>query len=110
MRALGVVAVALALASPALATTGSPLAGKTVFKAKCGTCHTLKVAGTVGKGDNRGPMLTNKRETVAKIMAEMSGANTGLMPTFVGMLTNKQINDVVAFVVAASKPGVTVVK
>jgi hypothetical protein len=43
-------------------------------------------------------------------MAEMLGANTGLMPVYVGRLTTKQINDVVAFVVAASKPGVTVVK
>jgi mono/diheme cytochrome c family protein len=110
MRALGVIAVALALAGQALATAGSPHAGKAVFRAKCGTCHTLKAAGTISKGGNQGPMLTNKRETLAKIMAEMSGANTGLMPTFVGMLTNKQINDVVAFVVAASKPGVTTIK
>jgi mono/diheme cytochrome c family protein len=110
MRTLGVVAVAFVLAGPALATTGSPLAGKAVFKAKCGSCHTLKAAGTVGKGDNHGPTLTNKRETVAKIMKEMSGGNTGLMPTFVGMLSTKQVNDVVAFVVAASKYGVTTIK
>ena len=110
MRVLGVIAVAFAFAGPALATTGSPLAGKAVFKARCGTCHTLKAAGTVSKGGNQGPTLTGRRETVAKIIAEMSGSNTGLMPTFVGMLSNKQINDVVAFVVAASKPGVTVIK
>ena len=110
MRVLGMIAVAFALAGPALATTGSPHAGKAVFKARCGSCHTLKAAGTVSKGGNQGPMLTNKRETVAKIIAEMSGSNTGLMPTFVGMLTTKQINDVVAFVVAASKPGVTAIK
>ena len=30
------------------------------------------------------------------------------MPTFVGTLTTKQISDVVAFVVAASKPAATV--
>jgi len=110
MRSLLVAAVALAFAGSALATTGSPTAGKVVFKSKCGSCHTLKAAGTVGKGDNRGPTLTNKREAVAKIMKEMSGGNTGLMPIFVGLLTTKQINDVVAFVVAASKPGVTVVR
>jgi mono/diheme cytochrome c family protein len=110
MRALGVVGVALVFASPALATTGSPLAGKIVYKATCATCHTLKAAAAVAHSPNAGPMLTNKHETVAKIMAEMSGANTGLMPIYVGRLTPKQINDVVAFVVAASKPGVTVVK
>ena len=110
MRALGVVAVAFALAGPAFATTGSPHAGKAVFKTNCGTCHTLKAAGTVGKGDNRGPTLTNRRETVSRIMKEMAGGNTGLMPIFVGLLSTKQVNDVVAFVVAASKPGVTTIK
>ena len=110
MRSLGVAVLALALASPALATTGSPLAGKIVYKATCGGCDTLKAAGTVAHSPNAGPALTNKRETVAKIMAEMSGSNTGLMPVYIGRLTTKQINDVVAFVVAASNPGVTVVK
>ena len=104
MRALGVVAVAFALAGPALATTGNPVAGKVVYRAKCGSCHTLKAAGTIAKSPNRGPTLTGKRETVARVMREMSGANTGLMPIFVGVLTTKQINDVVAFVVQASKP------
>ena len=104
MRALGVVAVALALAGPAFATTGNPVAGKVVYKSKCGNCHTLKAAGTIAKSPNRGPTLTGKRETVSRVMREMSGANTGLMPIFVGLLTPKQINDVVAFVVQASKP------
>jgi hypothetical protein len=38
-------------------------------------------------------------------MKVLSGGGTGVMPTFVGVLTAKQINDVVAFVVLASKPG-----
>jgi mono/diheme cytochrome c family protein len=104
VRALGVVAVALGLAAPALGA-GNPVAGKTVFKAKCGTCHTLKPAGTVAKNVNRGPVLTNKRETTARVMKALLGGGTGVMPTFVGVLSTKQINDVVAFVVAASKPG-----
>jgi mono/diheme cytochrome c family protein len=104
VRALGVVAVALAFAAPAVAA-GSPVAGKAVFKAKCGSCHTLKPAGTVARSGNAGPVLTGKRETVARIMKELSGNGGGLMPTFVGVLSTKQINDVVAFVVAASKPG-----
>ena len=110
MRALGVIALAFAFAGPALATTGSPHAGKVVFKARCGTCHTLKAAGTISKGGNQGPTLTNRRETVAKVMAEMTGSNTGLMPIFVGLISPQQIKDVVAFVVAATKPGVTVIK
>ena len=104
MRAFGVVAVALGLAAPALGA-GNPIAGKTVFKAKCGSCHTLKSAGTVAKSADHGPVLTNKHESVARVMKALGGGGTGLMPTFVGTLTAKQINDVVAFVVAATKPG-----
>ena len=107
MRALGVVAVALGFAVPSLAA-GNPVAGKTVFRAKCGGCHTLKPAGTVAKSGNAGPVLTGKRETVPRIMKELSGNGAGLMPTFVGVLSTKQIDDVVAFVVAASKPGAVV--
>jgi mono/diheme cytochrome c family protein len=104
VRWLGVAAVALGFASPAFGA-GNPVAGKTVFKAKCGSCHTLKAAATVAKSGNAGPVLTGKRETVARIMKELSGNGAGLMTTFVGMLSTKQINDVVAFVVVASKPG-----
>ena len=102
MRTLGVAAVAFVLASPALGA-GNPAAGKIVFKAKCGSCHTLAAAGTTSKSSNAGPILTGKHETAAKLMAEMSGSNTGLMPIFVGLLTTKQINDVVAFVVSSTK-------
>jgi mono/diheme cytochrome c family protein len=103
VRTLGVVVVALTLVAPALAA-GNPVAGKVVFKAKCGSCHTLKAAGTVAKSANPGPVLTNKRETVTRVMKALSGGGSGVMPTFVGVLTTKQINDVVAFVVLASKP------
>jgi mono/diheme cytochrome c family protein len=104
VRALAVVAVALGLAAPALAT-GNPVAGKVVFKSKCGSCHTLKPAGTVAKSANAGPVLTSKRLTAARVMKALSGGGSGVMPTFVGVLTSKQISDVVAFVVVASKPG-----
>jgi mono/diheme cytochrome c family protein len=104
VRTLGALAAALAFAASAQAA-GNPVAGKTVFKSKCGSCHTLKAAGTVARSANRGPILTAKRETVSRIMRELSGNGAGLMPVFVGVLTTKQVNDVVAFVVAASKPG-----
>jgi len=104
MRTAAVLVAALVLTGAALAA-GSPTAGKTVFKSKCGTCHSLKAAGTVSKGPNQGPALTNKSLSRTKIMKELQGGNTGLMPIFVGVLTTKQINDVVAFVIAASKPG-----
>jgi mono/diheme cytochrome c family protein len=106
VRALGVVALTLGLGLVAPASgAGDLVAGKTVFKAKCGSCHTLKPAGTIARSSSAGPVLTGKRETVARIMNELSGNAGGLMPIFLGRLTAKQIKDVVAFVVVASKPG-----
>jgi mono/diheme cytochrome c family protein len=107
MRALAVVAIALGCAAPALAAA-NPVAGKVVFRSKCGSCHTLKPAGTVARSANAGPALTSKRLTAGRVMKALSGGGTGLMPTFVGVLTTKQVNDVVAFVVLASKPDATV--
>jgi mono/diheme cytochrome c family protein len=102
VRGLAVVLLGLILAAPAVGA-GNPVAGKAVFKSKCGSCHTLKAAGTVAKSANAGPVLTGKRESAARIMRQLSGNGAGLMPTFVGVLSTKQVNDVVAFVVAASK-------
>jgi mono/diheme cytochrome c family protein len=107
VRALAVAAIALGIAAPALAA-GSPVAGKVVFRSKCGSCHTLKAAGTVAKSANAGPVLTNKRLAAAHVMKALSSGGSGLMPTFAGVLTTKQVNDVVAFVVVASKPGASV--
>jgi mono/diheme cytochrome c family protein len=103
MRSLGVVAVALGLVAPALGA-GNPTAGKLVFKAKCGTCHTLAAAGTRAKNANAGPVLTGKSEKAARVIRALAGGGTGVMPTFVGVLSKKQIDDVVAFVVQATKP------
>jgi mono/diheme cytochrome c family protein len=102
VRGLAVVLLGLILAAPAVGA-GNPVAGKAVFTSKCGSCHTLKAAGTVAKSANAGPVLTGKRESAARIMRQLSGNGAGLMPTFVGVLSTKQVNDVVAFVVAASK-------
>jgi mono/diheme cytochrome c family protein len=102
VRGLAVVFLGLVLAAPALGA-GNPVAGKAVFKSRCGSCHTLKAAGTVAKSANAGPVLTGKRESAARILKELSGNGAGLMPTFVGVLSTKQVNDVVAFVVVASK-------
>ena len=103
MRSLAVSVIALGLAAPALGA-GNPVAGKVVFRSKCGSCHTLKAAGTVARSANAGPVLTNKRLAAARVMKALSGGGSGVMPTFVGVLTTKQISDVVAFVVVASKP------
>jgi mono/diheme cytochrome c family protein len=104
MVRLGVAIAALLLAAPAAATTGNPTAGKVVFRAKCGTCHTFAAAGTKAKGTSPGPVLTGKRISVAKLTKVLSGSSTGVMPSFIGVLTQKQMADVIAFVVLGSKP------
>ena len=108
-RVVGVLAGALAFASPALAS-GNLTDGKTLFKSKCGTCHALVAAGTTGKSDNHGPALTNMNESARRVLGKLEGATLGLMPQYVGVLTTQQIGDIVSFVVAASKTGVKTVK
>jgi mono/diheme cytochrome c family protein len=103
MRALGVAIAALVLAAPAAATTGNPTAGRIVFRAKCGTCHTCAAAGTKAKGSSPGPILTGKHITTSRLHRVLSGSSAGVMPAFVGVLTPKQIADVTAFVIAGSK-------
>ena len=103
MRALGVAAIALAFAAPAFgaANPGTPAAGKVVFKAECGACHTLAAAGTKGKGANAGPVLTGLKVSYARVMKQMLGGS-GLMPAFVGVLTTTQMQNVAAFVAQAT--------
>jgi mono/diheme cytochrome c family protein len=100
---LTALAVGLAACTPALAATpGNAVAGKTLFKANCGKCHTLTTAGTVAKSPNAGPALDGKHEPTLKVLKQMTNG-TGLMPSFAGKLSPKQMNDVAAFVVAATK-------
>jgi cytochrome c553 len=82
-----------------LETKGSPTAGKQVFaSAGCGGCHTLKAAGSSG---NVGPNLDTLKpsEDDARDQVEHGG---GGMPPFEGQLSDKQIQDVAAFVFASS--------
>ena len=103
MTRLGVAIAALLLAVPAAATTGNPTAGRVVFRAKCGSCHTFAAAGTKAKSGSPGPTLTGKHITAGKLTKVLSGSSAGVMPSFIGVLTQKQIADVTAFVVAGSK-------
>jgi cbb3-type cytochrome c oxidase subunit III len=68
--------------------------GKTIFKAKCGGCHTLADAGTNG---TTGPNLDLLKPPfdVAKHQVEVGG---GLMPAFKGTLTDAQITAVAKYV------------
>jgi cbb3-type cytochrome c oxidase subunit III len=68
--------------------------GKTIFKVKCGGCHTLGDAGTKG---TQGPNLDLLKPPfdVAKHQVEVGG---GIMPAFKGTLTDKQITAVARYV------------
>ena len=68
--------------------------GKTIFKAKCGACHTLADAGTNG---TQGPNLDALKPPfdIVKHQVEVGG---GIMPAFKGTLTDKQIAAVARYV------------
>jgi cbb3-type cytochrome c oxidase subunit III len=72
--------------------------GKTIFKAKCGSCHVLADAGTKG---TQGPSLDLLKPSfaVAKHQVEVGG---GIMPAFKGTLTNKQIEAVARYVASVA--------
>jgi cbb3-type cytochrome c oxidase subunit III len=68
--------------------------GKTIFKVKCGGCHTLADAGTNG---TQGPNLDALKPPfdIVKHQVEVGG---GIMPAFKGTLTDKQIAAVARYV------------
>jgi mono/diheme cytochrome c family protein len=80
------------------AVQGDPAAGKDVFaSAGCGSCHTLEEAGTTG---TTGPNLD---QSTLSFDAEVDQVTNGgaVMPAFGDKLSEKQIRDVAAFVVAS---------
>jgi len=102
MRVLAAVAVTLVLAAPASGGTNL-VDGKTVFKSKCGSCHTLADAGTHATSSTPGPVLTDLHVSAAKVEQEIFGEGSA-MPMMASVLTQQQINDVVAYVVQATMP------
>lgn len=83
---------------------GDATAGKQVFlstKAGCGNCHTLKDAGTNG---TVGPNLDQRKPSLEKALDRVTNGKTP-MPAFKGVLTDKQIADVAAYVVQATSGG-----
>lgn len=77
---------------------GDPAAGKGVFtSAGCAGCHTLKAAGSVGRV---GPNLDQVQPTLALVVDRVTHGK-GAMPPFAGQLSEQQIKDVAAFVVAS---------
>ncbi len=81
------------------ASQGDPTAGKAVFaSAGCGGCHTLKAAGSTG---TVGPNLDQLKPPLDRIVIQVDNGG-GPMPAFKGQLTDKQIQDVAAFVYAST--------
>jgi mono/diheme cytochrome c family protein len=84
---------------PAAPAQGDATAGKAVFaSAGCGGCHTLKAAGTSG---TVGPNLDDLKPALDRIVHQVE-VGGGPMPAFKGQLSDKQIQDVAAYVVAST--------
>jgi mono/diheme cytochrome c family protein len=69
-------------------------AGKTVFTANCGSCHTLKEAGTSG---TVGPNLDELEPDLAEVETQVENGGGG-MPPFKGTLSPEEITNVATFV------------
>ena len=87
--------------TPEAGTTSSPVTtqhvnaqGKQVFTQNCGSCHTLKDAGTTG---TVGPNLDDLKPDEATVQRQVTNGG-GVMPAFKGQLTDAQIKAVSQYV------------
>ncbi len=79
---------------------GDPTAGKQVFEtAGCKGCHTLKDASATG---TVGPNLDQAKPPVDLVVDRVTNGK-GVMPSFSGQLSAKQIADVAAYVAKATQ-------
>jgi cytochrome c553 len=76
---------------------GDAAAGEAVFTANCGSCHTLEEAGTTGAV---GPKLDESTLDLDAVVAQVENGGGG-MPPFGGQLSEEEIANVAAFVVAS---------
>jgi cytochrome c6 len=68
--------------------------GRTIFKARCGSCHTLKAAGTTG---TVGPNLDQLKPPFDRAKQQVINGG-GVMPAFKDSLTAAQIDAVAKYV------------
>jgi cytochrome c553 len=79
---------------------GDAAAGEAVFaSAGCGGCHVLEAAGTSGAV---GPDLDQSKPDAALVVDRVTNGS-GVMPAFGDTLSEKQIQDVAAYVVASTQ-------
>jgi cbb3-type cytochrome c oxidase subunit III len=89
-----------AVAAYVASVAGKPVAGKQttsgkdIFTANCGSCHTLKDAGTNG---TVGPNLDQLKPSLAIVQKQVTNGG-GAMPAFKGTLTPAQIMAVAKYV------------
>jgi cytochrome c553 len=76
---------------------GDAAAGEAVFADNCGSCHTLEEAGTSG---TIGPNLDESTLDQAAVVEQVTNGG-GEMPPFGGQLSEEEIQNVAAFVVAS---------
>jgi len=74
--------------------SGAAADGKKVFTSNCGGCHTLAAAGSSG---TVGPNLDEAKPPVDLVVTRVTNG-MGAMPPFKGQLSEKQIQDVAAYV------------
>tara|TARA_B100001250_G_scaffold353024_1_gene326140 strand:- start:489 stop:800 length:312 start_codon:yes stop_codon:yes gene_type:complete len=74
--------------------------GKDVFLniGNCGACHSLKDANTVA---NVGPNLNEIKPDIGRVINSVSNG-IGVMPSFLGILSEKEINAVAYYVSESS--------
>jgi cytochrome c553 len=78
---------------------GDAAAGEAVFQsAGCGGCHTLAAAGSSGAV---GPNLDKAKPSFDLVVERVTNGKSP-MPSFKGQLSDKQIRDVAAYVVAST--------
>ena len=81
---------------------GNAAAGKQVFEtAGCKSCHTLKDAAATG---TVGPNLDEEMPPAALVVDRVTNGK-GVMPSFSGQLSAKQIADVAAYVSSVAGKG-----
>ena len=77
---------------------GDPVAGAQVFEENgCGSCHILDAAGSSG---TTGPNLDELQPSFDQVVEQVTNGGGG-MPAFGDELTEQQIQDVAAFVIAS---------
>lgn len=72
--------------------------GREIFVANCGSCHTLSDAGTSGA---IGPTLDGGGYSADQVEQQVRSGG-GAMPSFEGTLSDEEIQEVSAYVAAAS--------